>query len=98
MTRTEHLLTALVEESAAVTHGVTKALRFGLHEFEPGQPGNHADRLHAALQDFTAVAELLRDAAALPRHQDRSAINAKKAQLERSLEYAARWGTLEEVE
>lgn len=59
MNRSEHLLTCLAEECAEVAQRVSKALRFGLDEVQPGQPLNNAQRIEEELADLIAVIGLL---------------------------------------
>jgi hypothetical protein len=59
MNRTEHLLTCLAEECAEVGQRVSKALRFGLSEVQPGQPLRNSDRIEEELRDLFAVASIL---------------------------------------
>lgn len=59
MTRTEHLLTILAEECAEVAQRVSKALRFGLAETQPGQPFTNAQRIEYELTDLLAAVESL---------------------------------------
>jgi hypothetical protein len=40
MTRDEHLMTIAMEECAEVAQRVSKAVRFGMEEIQPGQPLN----------------------------------------------------------
>jgi NTP pyrophosphatase (non-canonical NTP hydrolase) len=57
--RTEHLLTCLAEECAEVGQRVSKALRFGLAEVQPGQPSNNAERITEELGDLISVVGIL---------------------------------------
>jgi len=59
MNRAEHLLACLAEECAEVAQRVSKALRFGLREVEPGQASDNADRIADELADLIAVGEIL---------------------------------------
>jgi NTP pyrophosphatase (non-canonical NTP hydrolase) len=60
MTRTEHLLSITAEECAEVAQRVTKAMRFGLTEIQPGQPFTNADRIMAEFNDLQAMIEMHR--------------------------------------
>jgi hypothetical protein len=66
MNRNEHLLTCLAEECSEVAQRVSKALRFGLKEIQPGQGGNNADRIADELGDLLAVAGILVDEGLIP--------------------------------
>ena len=90
MNRTEHLLTKLMEECAEVTQEASKAAIFGMEEVMPGQPLTNRERVVKELNDLWAVCEML-----LLVHTDRDAINAKKAKVEKYMEYARSIGTLE---
>jgi NTP pyrophosphatase (non-canonical NTP hydrolase) len=59
MNRTEHLLACLAEECAEVAQRVSKALRFGLDEVQPGQASDNADRIADELGDLISVVEIL---------------------------------------
>lgn len=59
MNRQEHLLSCLAEECAEVAQRVSKALRFGLGEVQPGQPLRNSDRIEEELRDLFAVASIL---------------------------------------
>lgn len=66
MNREEHLLTCLAEECAEVAQRVSKALRFGLAEVQPGQPHNNAERIRDELCDLVAVAFILEREGLIP--------------------------------
>ena len=55
MTREEHLLIVAVEECAEVAQQLTKVLRFGLDEIEPGQTLTNRERIYAEYCDLRAV-------------------------------------------
>lgn len=55
------LLTILAEECCEVGQRVSKALRFGLMEVQPGQPLSNADRISEELGDLLATAEEMND-------------------------------------
>jgi len=58
MTLDEHLLTCLAEECSEVVQRITKALRFGLDEVQPGQEFTNSQRIGQELIDVAAVLEL----------------------------------------
>lgn len=95
MKRHEHLLTILAEECSEVTQRVSKALRFGLDEVQPGQELTNAERIEVELTDlFTVVGMLVADGHF--KIKDRSAdFDAKQEKVERFLAYSAKCGTLE---
>lgn len=55
------LLTILAEECCEVGQRVSKALRFGLMEIQPGQPLSNAERISEELGDLLATAEEMND-------------------------------------
>ncbi|WP_172373286.1 hypothetical protein [Mesorhizobium sp. NZP2234] len=59
MTRREHLLSCLAEEGAEIGHRVSKALRFGLGEVQPGQSLTNAERIAEECVDLQAVFDML---------------------------------------
>jgi hypothetical protein len=102
MTRTEHLLTILAEECAEVAQRVSKALRFGLAEVQPGQPHTNAERINAEVSDLMAVLEMLHDAGALPVLSPSMAVYklaalSKKVKVEKFLEFSAGRGLVDDV-
>lgn len=66
MNRTEHLLTVLGEEGAEVAQRVSKALRFGLEEVQPGQPDDNAERIRFEVYDLIGTYMILAEEQALP--------------------------------
>jgi NTP pyrophosphatase (non-canonical NTP hydrolase) len=87
MTEQELLLTCLAEECMEVAQRVTKALRFGLEEVQPGQPHNNAERITGELNDLFAVAMML-EGKGLPRFGRVEALDAKKAKVRKYLDYS----------
>lgn len=94
MDRTEHLLTILSEECAEVTQCVTKSLRFGLEEKQPGQIFTNRSRLQGEVNDLVAIIEMLISEGEL---EPLSFVEkeAKKARVERHLIYSRECGRLE---
>lgn len=97
MTRTEHLLVILSEECAEVSQRVTKALRFGLTEIQPGQSASNGYRIIEEYADLLAVAGMLMEENALPRFENLGPlIQSKRQKIEQFLVYSANsCGTLE---
>lgn len=87
MTETEHLLCCLAEECAEVAQRVSKALRFGLEEIQPGQPLNNAERITGELTDLFAVAQMI-EGRGIPRFGATVDVEAKQAKVRRYLEYS----------
>lgn len=95
MTRTEHLLWLISEECNEVGQRASKAARFRLDEIQPGQPLDNADRILQEWYDLRAIMEMLIDEGHLtPWPSERQTIDAKKAKVEKFLQYSAACGTL----
>lgn len=104
MTRTEHLLIKLMEESAEVTQRCAKALRFGLAEVQPpkeGQPPNdtNSQRLVGELLDLFAAVQLLEDCGAIEPTDvlgdgNSEAMALRRDRIEKYLKYSRECGTL----
>ena len=93
MTETEHLLSCLAEECAEVGQRVSKALRFGLREIQPGQALTNVERIAAELQDVMAVAGMLASRGVLP-DANPKALVTKIQKVEKYMEYARSIGTI----
>jgi hypothetical protein len=89
MTRREHLLTIAMEECNEVAQRLSKALRFGLDEVQPGQGLNNAMRVEEEFADLVAVLRMLHMGFPSP-HE----MAAKQEKVERFLAYSAECGTL----
>ena len=94
MTREEHLLLILAEECAEVAHRVSKALRFGVMEVEPGQELTNGCRIAMEVDDLYAMVEMLREGHLIPGGSDLQR-KEKKAKVEKYLAYSSECGTLE---
>lgn len=95
MNRAEHMLACLAEEGAEVAQRVTKALRFGLREVQPGQPLTNDDRICDELRDLIAVAHILHSEGVIgwfmPEIGD---VNAKLSKIERFMAISREQGVL----
>jgi NTP pyrophosphatase (non-canonical NTP hydrolase) len=92
MNRTEHLLTCLAEECAEVAQRVSKALRFGLTEVQPGQGKDNAERIAEELGDLYAVALILADENVIPLAE--APLTAKREKIERFMSISREQGAL----
>ncbi|WP_143559577.1 hypothetical protein [Sphingomonas dokdonensis] len=54
------------EEAMEVGHRISKALRFGLTEVQPGQPLTNAERIIDEFHDLFVMMEMLREEGHLP--------------------------------
>jgi hypothetical protein len=98
MTVEEHLLACLAEECAEISEQcsrvvvrVTKALRFGPDEVQPGQLLDNVQRIAAEVADLVGVFELLEEAGLVTRDQ----VEVKKRKVAAFMDYAGRIGALE---
>ena len=66
LTRQEYLLICLAEECDEVGQRVSKALRFGLSEVQPGQPLNNGARILEEIHDLLSVLAILQREGVLP--------------------------------
>lgn len=94
MDRTEHLLSCLAEECMEVAQRATKAQRFGLLEVQPEQALTNWQRIQEELTDLLAIMEMLEDSAGSMFFIPRDGVSAKKAKVEKYMEYAAEQGAL----
>jgi hypothetical protein len=100
MTRSEHLFTILAEECCEVAHRVSKALRFGPEEIQPGQPHTNAQRVLLEFADMQAVVNMLRDEGIIPKfattgHDLTAFLDAKTEKVEKFLEFSAARGLVD---
>jgi hypothetical protein len=59
MDRKEHLFTTAAEEACEVGQRISKALRFGLTEVQPGQPLTNAERIVEEFHQLYAMLDWL---------------------------------------
>lgn len=85
MNQLEITLLTLEEELLEAAHRVSKALRFGLTEIQPGQKLTNAERIRHELNDVHAMIELLQEANALPPIYDIKLVVAKKQRFAETL-------------
>jgi NTP pyrophosphatase (non-canonical NTP hydrolase) len=89
----EHLLTCMAEECVETAQRITKALRFGLHEVQPGQALSNLERINVELTDLLGVASLLCDHG-VDIDPDPDAFVFKKAKVMKFAAYAREQGAL----
>lgn len=98
MTETEHLLVCLMEEASEVAKECAKALRFGLDDVNPNNPGGgtNRDRIVRELADLYAIVQMLRFRSVLRfAPESSSAVGEKLDKVRRMMEYARERGTLD---
>lgn len=83
---TRELLEILAEECAEVVQRVTKALRFGMDESQPGQPFTNAARIGHEVGDILATLERLQDINVLRRADVAHGVESKRQQLAKYLQ------------
>jgi len=66
MNRVEHLFTTAAEEACEVGQRISKALRFGLTEVQPGQPLTNAERIVQEFHDLYAMLDWLQQGGQIP--------------------------------
>src|ERR1700754_4538391 len=96
MNSTEHLLSCLAEECTEVGQRVSKALRFGLSEVQPGQPLSNAERIRAELIDLMAIWGMLGNEGIVKGFSadDFAHVSAKMEKVEKFMAYARECGAL----
>lgn len=94
MTRKEHLLLCLSEESNELIHAISKTLRFGPDEIWPKMDQTNIGRVKAELNDLIAVSSMLVDEG-FDLNLNLTVINAKKIKVEKYIKYAQSLGTIE---
>lgn len=97
MNRTDHLLDILAEECNEVALRVSKALRFGLDEVQPGQTLTNRQRIMVEVNDLYAALKMLGDDNVIDPNPDPSAVQAKIVKVEEFLVYSASCGRLDSL-
>ena len=97
MNRAEHMMTTAAEEAMEVGHRITKAMRFGVHEVQPGQDLTNAERVLEEFYDLFAMLLLMSTEGVMPLDgmiPDASRLMRKREKFERFLAISAEQGTL----
>lgn len=97
MNRKEYNMTCASEECNEIAQRISKALRFGLTEVQPGQPLNNAERIIDEFHDLFAVMTMLVQDGHLPARLIPSTerIVEKWKKIDKFTEISRREGTLE---
>jgi len=101
MTRQDHLLTIAAEECMETAQRITKALRFGMDEVQPGQEMNNAERIMQEYADLLCILGRIAKedktfhAAFNDVEQVGKWMSEKWKKVEHFLEYSAQQGRLE---
>ncbi|HUQ67177.1 MAG TPA: hypothetical protein VM101_13530 [Flavitalea sp.] len=99
MTTKEHLLTIVSEECGEIAHAVSKALRFGMRDKEPGQMKDNAERIMEEFYDLLATVEKCQQENILPNWSEdriKFAKGGKQIRIGKFLEYSKNAGTLKD--
>ena len=95
MTKTEHLLTCLIEECTEIQKAAAKALRFGLDDHHPNMPEtSNADEIAREYIDLLAIIEMLREENLIPTLESPQMVQAKKDKVTKYMAYAQARGSL----
>ena len=98
------MLTILAEECAEVAQRVSKGLRFGLAEIQPGQELTNAQRIMEEMNDLVATYQMLAGPVVSPTnplfrgsvHEWMQGMALKQEKIEKFLAYSKERGTLTE--
>lgn len=96
----EALLSKMEEEALELAHRISKALHFGLHEVQDGQPFTNVARINQEFNDLLATEQFLVDflGKEVPIFQaDTMMIRAKKEKLVKYLMYSAKQGIIDDI-
>ena len=95
MTNLDHLLVCLIEECSEIIKDASKALRFGLQDFNPNdlEQKTNLSRIRTELNDLYGVIELLNEHH-LELDIDRELIDNKKEKVKEYMKYAEERGRL----
>lgn len=87
MTRKEHLLVKLMEESSEIVKAVSKVLLFGLEDGYPELDTTNEEDINNEFNDLLAVVQML-NSEGLNIYSDNTKISAKKVKVEQWILYA----------
>lgn len=97
MNRNEHLFKIVEEECSEVAQRVSKILRFGINEVEPGQVKNNEERLLDEWADLRGMMKMLEDEGLIKVPDQAEAMERKRVKVEHFLAYSKAQGTLSDV-
>jgi hypothetical protein len=96
--RAEYLLTVAGEEAVEVAQRVSKALRFGLTEVQPGQSLNNAERIVEEFHQLYAMLDWLQREGAIPDRidiaPDQVTMRQKRDKVQRFMAISVKEGAL----
>lgn len=94
MNKIDHLLVILSEECSEITKEVSKALRFGLDDKEPGQDLTNREKIQQEYTDLMGVIALLVNEGVITNSLDVEGMNNKIQKIKRFMEYSEKSGRL----
>lgn len=97
MNRAEHLMTIAAEEAAEVAQRLSKSLRFGVDEVQPGQGLTNGQRVSQEFAELMGVMEMLGHEGLIAWPISSAAMAHKQEKVEQFLQYSALCGTLREA-
>lgn len=97
LTEEQYLQICCLEEASEVIHRISKVLRFGLDEIQPGQDKTNRTRLEGELVDFTAIVHMMGMKGIVNmRNPDlQTAFTDKLDKVRKYMDYSREQGTLE---
>jgi NTP pyrophosphatase (non-canonical NTP hydrolase) len=95
MNKEQHMFLKLSEEAIEIAHMVSKIMQFGMFEAQIGDTLHNTERLHKEMDDYMAVVEILNEQYGLNYSPNRENIEAKKAKLEKYLQYSINLGCVD---
>lgn len=95
LTKEQYLQICAMEEAAEVTQRISKALRFGLDEVQPGQVLTNRKRLEQEIVDFVTVLDKMEELGIIDLSTYENAFDAKSEKIDKYMQYAREQGTLE---
>lgn len=96
MNKNEHLLIVLAEECSETAQAVSKALRFGLKDGQPGRATTNAQEIEKEFIEAQAVRDMLRDYGVITQpSQAKEIYDDKQRRVKEWMEYAKSVGALE---
>lgn len=95
LTKEQYLQICAMEEAAEVTQRISKALRFGLDEVQPGQELTNRLRLEQEIVDFVTVLDKMEELGIIDLSTYENAFDAKSEKIDKYMQYAREQGTLE---
>lgn len=96
MTENEHIMTTAAEEAVEVAQRITKALRFGVDEVQPGQQLSNGERILQEFHDLWSMLKWMAERGLMPGalEPSREIADAKRAKVRKFMAISREQGTL----